>query len=107
MMGMTAGSPRRWLHRMRIRLGVPARLYTVALLLLAALAVQSGSSLYSAGTLREAAGRLAHDSFDSITHARRIHELVSSERRTIAAAASGVEATALAAFRDCITELRA
>ncbi|MCC6717772.1 MAG: EAL domain-containing protein, partial [Acetobacteraceae bacterium] len=102
---VAAAPPQRWLDRMRIGPGVSAKLYAVAFLLLAALAVQAGSSLYFAANLRGSASRLAHDRFDAIARARHVHELVASHRRAIAAAAGGTAATALAAHRDGVAEL--
>ncbi len=92
-------------------MGVSAKLYAVAFLLVAALAFQAGSSFRNAGTLTDTADRLVHDSLDGTARAVRIQEALTSHRRAIERAATverPVEVLLLAAaHRQSIKHLHA
>ena len=69
-------------------MGVSAKLYAVAFLLVAALAFQAGGGFRIAASLSDTADRLVHNSLDATARAERIQELLTSHRRVIERAAA-------------------
>ncbi len=64
-------------------MGVSAKLYAVAFLLVAALVFQAGGSFRIAGTLTDTADRLVHETLDGTARAGRIQEALDSHRRAV------------------------
>ncbi|MFN0184005.1 MAG: putative bifunctional diguanylate cyclase/phosphodiesterase [Aquabacterium sp.] len=78
----------RWRDRIARHMGVSAKLYTVAFLLLAALAFQAGGSVRVAGMLKASVDQLVNQSFDTFTRAERIQEVLAAHRHLIEDAAA-------------------
>ena len=92
-------------------MSVSAKLCTVALLLVAALAFQAGGSFHVAGRLMATADRRAHESVDATVRAGRLQEALASHRRVIERAATANQlrdvVVLVAAHREGVQHLHA